>query len=91
MSEAVSVEAVWLGCERARRKVMTPNCSGVFLKAGRHVAPVAEPEKIKPLPSSAVLSLECSTLQKPLVYGAVLRMSRFAWVCLFYLDEMCLE
>lgn len=41
---------------------MIPNCSEVFLKTARYVALFAEPKKIKPLPSSAVLSLECSAL-----------------------------
>lgn len=54
---------------------MTPNYSEVFLKTARYVAPIAEPEKMKPLPSSAVLYLECSTLavlaEAPCVWGSV--------------------
>lgn len=74
MSEAVSVGSVGLGCERARGKVMIPYCSGEFLKTGRYVAPIAGLEKIKPLSSSAVLSLECSALtvlaEAPCVWGS---------------------
>lgn len=67
---------------------MTPNCSGIFLQAGRYVAPIAEPEKIKPSPSSAVLSLESSTLdvlaEAPCVWGSVenveICLSCFTWM-----------
>lgn len=47
----------------------------MFLKPGRYVAPIAEPEKMEPLPSSAVLSLQCSILavlaEAPCVWGSV--------------------
>lgn len=66
---------------------MTPNCSGVFLKTGRYVAPIAEPEKMKPLLSSAVLSLECSALsvlaEAPCVWGSVENVE--IWLGLFVL------
>lgn len=88
MSEAVCMEAVGLWESKEKG-----NDSKLFRSVLKNwwfvpiVAPIAEPEKMKPLLSSVVLSLECSALsvlaEAPCVWGSVENVE--IWLGLFVL------